>query len=398
MKNVLNIGVVLLALVAFAPAAMAGQGGQGQNCERGAPNQNFCGGDGNGGSSNANTNRNTNTNTNRNTNQQGQAQGQHQTATGGTGIGVGVGYADASNRVDASSSNRNTNTAFGGQGGTSLAGAAAIGGDQTTRVSTGDVTTRVSNDSDSRSGVYGSGNSHNYVSGGDTSSRASTGDQSQFGLNLSHNDNGNEIDNSSRSRAVNGDVNGSNTLIIGGQGGDQEGFGGSTLSPEANNSLNVGDTDLSNTNTLGDTTQTVGDTHVTVVNEGVSEEAARALGQPDVVEVDARDLSTENQSIDASTEINDNSSVVYEATKMSAASAAPSFASVCTSGASGQGRSLGLSISVTSPVCEHLMMADAFSAVGESELVMKHLKKAASHANWKGTMAKFRHVITLGIL
>jgi hypothetical protein len=288
---------------------------------------------------------------------------------------VGVSTGD----VDASSRNSNTNLNRTGDQNT------FVGGDRNftsndTRVSTGDVSNRLSNDS--RSGVTASGNSLNLVDGAE-----------------------------SRSRATNGDVTGSNTLIIGGQGGEfgQEGEGfGSTLSPTAT----TGDS----TATVGDQTQTneitgnnssVGDINVTV--EGLSEDAARSLGQPDVVEVDSRDLSTENQNIDASTEINDNSSVTYEAAEIPVNSAAVTFASICTSGASGQGRAFGASISVTSDQCAHLMQADVFMALYQSETdedlrgefrdkAIWHAKAAARHVKHKGLWGHVRHVITVGIL
>ncbi len=184
--------------------------------------------------------------------------------------------------------------------------------------------------------------------------------------------------------------NGGNTLIIGGATYGEEGqegsVGGSTLSPVA--TATNGDQTSTQENT-----QTVGDTNVTVVNEGLSEEAARELGQPDIVEVDARSEEVDNSQIDASTTINNNNNY-----KQAVATAAPVFSSVCTSGASTQTRSLGIGVAVTSSVCEHLMMADAFNAMGNLEMVNQHLTKASKIANFRGSLSKFRSLITVGIL
>jgi len=188
-------------------------------------------------------------------------------------------------------------------------------------------------------------------------------------------------------------VNGGNTLIIGGAsfGEGQEGegsVGGSTLSPVATATASNGDQVNTQQNA-----QTVGDTNVTVVNEGLSTEAARELGQPDIVNVDARSEEVDNSQLDTSTTINNNNNY-----KQAVASAAPVFSSVCTSGASTQTRSFGFGLAVTSSVCEHLMMADAFNAVGNSELVNKHLIKASKIANFRGSLSQFRSLITIGIL
>ena len=269
---------------------------------------------------------------------------------GGNGGGAG-GPVTVTNDIVNRNVNENTNWQAQGQQQGQIQGQIATGGtattgDQTTRVTTGDVTNRLSNDSTSVSGSV---------------STSSSGDSSAY--------------------------NGGNTLIIGGGYGEQEGEGGgSTLSPTATSTATNGD--QSNT-------QTVGDTNVTVVNEGLTDSQARALGQPDVVTVEG-DRNVETDNIDASTTINDNS--VYKAPKMSAATAAPVFSTVCTSGASGQGRAFGFGLAVTSSVCEHLMMADAFNAVGNEEMVEKHLTWASKKARFRGSMSNFRTLITFGIL
>lgn len=80
------------------------------------------------------------------------------------------------------------------------------------------------------------------------------------------------------------------------------------------------------------------------------------------------------------------------------ASAAPSFSSICSSGAAGQGKSFALSLAVTNDVCMMLQMADAYMALGNREEAIKYVEKAAAHANTKGFVGYLRHVLTLGIL
>lgn len=84
--------------------------------------------------------------------------------------------------------------------------------------------------------------------------------------------------------------------------------------------------------------------------------------------------------------------------ELPASSAAPSFSSVCTSGAAGGDRALNLSVGVTSPICEALMMADSYMALGDREEAKKWVKIAARHAKTKSAVGYIRHIATLGIL
>ena len=79
-------------------------------------------------------------------------------------------------------------------------------------------------------------------------------------------------------------------------------------------------------------------------------------------------------------------------------SVAPSFSGICNSGAAGQSRGFALSLAVTNDVCQALMMADAYMALGDVEEARKWVEAAARHAGWKGGLGYVRHLVTLGIL
>ena len=57
-----------------------------------------------------------------------------------------------------------------------------------------------------------------------------------------------------------------------------------------------------------------------------------------------------------------------------------------------------MSLAVTNDVCQALVIADAYMAVGQVEEAMKWVEAAARHAKWKGGLGYFRHIVTLGIL
>ena len=79
-------------------------------------------------------------------------------------------------------------------------------------------------------------------------------------------------------------------------------------------------------------------------------------------------------------------------------SVAPSFSGICNSGAAGQSRGFALSLAVTNDVCQALMIADAYMALGDVEEAHKWVRAAARHAGWKGGLGYIRHLVTLGIL
>ena len=127
-------------------------------------------------------------------------------------------------------------------------------------------------------------------------------------------------------------------------------------------------------------TSTTGDQTTSVATGDVSNSASVAEGAVQ------SDVSTE-VNVDASTK-ND----------YPVSSAAPSFSSICSSGAAGQGSSWGMSIAVTSDVCMMLQMADAYMALGDKAKAIEYVEKAGAHAKVKGFMGYLRHIVTIGIM
>tara|TARA_R110000772_G_scaffold16184_15_gene46286 strand:+ start:705 stop:1310 length:606 start_codon:yes stop_codon:yes gene_type:complete len=79
-------------------------------------------------------------------------------------------------------------------------------------------------------------------------------------------------------------------------------------------------------------------------------------------------------------------------------SAASTFASVCSSGASVQRNTIGFSLSASSAFCQYLSLADAYSQFGDDDSALKYVNKAAGVANRDGFYDMIRSAITLGIL
>ena len=80
------------------------------------------------------------------------------------------------------------------------------------------------------------------------------------------------------------------------------------------------------------------------------------------------------------------------------ASAASTFASVCSSGASVQRNTIGFSLSASSAFCQYLSLADAYHQFGDDTEALKYVNKAAGVANRDGFYDMIRSAITLGIL
>ncbi len=120
-------------------------------------------------------------------------------------------------------------------------------------------------------------------------------------------------------------------------------------------------------------------------NNGVQVESGGSLGN-------AQASGNETQvAVDART-FNESKTVIP------AASAAPSFATICSSGAAGQSTTYGFSFATTAATCRHLMAADALMAIGDKEGALKQVRKAVSHANVKGFVSYVTTVLTLGII
>jgi hypothetical protein len=213
--------------------------------------------------------------------------------------------------------------------------------------------------------------------------------------------NNNEIDNSSTSTststATTGDQNttitdnsfdGGNTLIIGG--GEGEG-GAGTLNSNANAEggsavIEEGANTNNNTATGGNATVESG---AVVVENNVTIEGGESVPTANSQTVEGDDVDIQ---VDART-INEASTV-----KPAVNSVAPSFSGICNSGAAGQSRGFALSLAVTNDVCQALMIADAYMALGDVEEAHKWVRAAARHAGWKGGLGYIRHLVTLGIL
>ena len=395
------MAIFVSMMLAFSMPALADCGGgngaedpPAQGCHPG-DDDNGGGGDSTGGSY-TNTNNNSNTNTNQQGQEQGQAQGQlqgqiqGQVATGGDATSVsGAG-------VFGSGNSDNTNTATGGSvgdvnvsvGGINTSGygegESAPGGDINSFSPTATVgDTSNTNTSSSFSEGGAGGNASINIGTGYSEGQGSEGGSGILSSNVgdvtaTNGDQTTTVDNTDNS------YNAGNTLVIGGgyQGECSEGGcegGSGTLNSNADATATSGDSSANN-----ELNNSV------VVNnnfpEGTTGGTSQVVeGSSQVVEGDTTDIN-----VDART--------INEATEMPVNGVAPSFSGLCNSGAAGQGRDFGLSVSVTNDVCQALMMADAYMAMGKMEEAEKWVEAAARHAKWKGGMGYVRHIITLGAL
>ena len=105
-----------------------------------------------------------------------------------------------------------------------------------------------------------------------------------------------------------------------------------------------------------------------------------------------------NQTVEGDSLVVEGDTTTYQAAAIPVNSAPPSFSAICSSGGAGSGKSFSLSLAVTNDVCQALMVADAYMAMGDVEEAMKWVNAAARHAKWKGGMGYFRHIVTLGIM
>jgi len=97
---------------------------------------------------------------------------------------------------------------------------------------------------------------------------------------------------------------------------------------------------------------------------------------------------------------NGGNSVVVEGDDydLPANSAPVSIGGVCVDGSAGQGRSFGLSISRSSPLCEKLKMFEIYQSLGMEEEAMKSLKDAEALADIRAFFRGTLTILTLGIL
>lgn len=361
---------------------------------------------------------------------------------GGKGLGVGIGGgAD----VDNTNRNRNNNYADGGNADATANGGNVLGSGNSRayggNASGGDAV------SGSASGVYGSGNSGS-SSSSDTDVNASSrntnivgggqGGQGGTSVSGSYADGGNARQGqqqgqgqgqailgsgNSETTVTGGDVNGGDTVInIGNTGGEfggegQGGEGGTSpfSSSVGDTTATVGDATSDSSTTIGDTTltngsnsaTTIGDTSLDNSNSGNNSSNVNEGNDVTVNIGEDGPLTASSQSVDASASVDegavqidnsDNSVTTYEAPDIPVSTAATTFSTVCTSGAAAQRPSYGISLAVTSDVCMHLMMADAWVAMGDMDRALKSVKAAGRHASVKGFMGYIRHIVTIGIL
>jgi hypothetical protein len=221
--------------------------------------------------------------------------------------------------------------------------------------------------------------------------------------------NNNEIDNSST--ATTGDqtttitdnsFDGGNTVIIGG-GYGEEGEGSGTLNSDADATATVGDTTATGGNAVIEEGANTNNNTATGGEGGNATIEGGAVVVENNVTIEGGESvpSANSQTVEGDeTEINVDARTINEASTVKPAvnSVAPSFSGICNSGAAGQSRGFALSLAVTNDVCQALMIADAYMALGDVEEAHKWVRAAARHAGWKGGLGYIRHLVTLGIL
>ena len=204
----------------------------------------------------------------------------------------------------------------------------------------------------------------------------------------------------------------------GGTGGD----GGDGGDGGAGGSIDIGDVNVGG-GSVGDTTATGGNATIIIGGSGEcyegeceggegtlnsnadsNSESTAVAGASSVVGVDVdNDNSSASESSGNETDVVTDVDVVvegdtYQAAEIPVNSAPPSFSAICSSGGAGTGKSFSLSLAVTNDVCQCLMMADAYAAIGDMETAIKWIDAAGRHAKIKGGLGYVRHVITLGVM
>jgi hypothetical protein len=190
--------------------------------------------------------------------------------------------------------------------------------------------------------------------------------------------------------AISANKNQNKNIANGGDGGD----GGNALSGSLSASISKGGNATGGNATGGSSTATgtggnssskskVGDT--------------TAVAGPSISDADVFNANkTKTGDQDTSTSV----SVVgdtHDYSDLPVAQAAQAIGSECVDGASAQGRSIGISLGRTNPVCEHLMMAAKLRAVGDIKGSDRHLSTASRIANTRGIMRSVLTVISFGV-
>ena len=190
-----------------------------------------------------------------------------------------------------------------------------------------------------------------------------------------------------------------------GGGYGEEGEGSGTLNSDADATATVGDTTATGGNaTIEEGANTNNNTNTAVGGEGGNatiEGGAVVVENNVTIEGGVSVPSANSQTVEGDdVDIQVDARTINEASTVKPAvnSVAPSFSGICNSGAAGQSRGFALSLAVTNDVCQALMIADAYMALGDVEEAHKWVRAAARHAGWKGGLGYIRHLVTLGIL
>lgn len=269
---------------------------------------------------------------------------------------------DISNDND--NDNRNTNTNINGGGD---ADATATGGNATGGSVTGSGNSNTDVDASSR-------NTNTNIVGGGHGGQGGDGGEGGTGVGV-----GIGVGGEGGDATATGGEGGDASIYIGGASGGQECYEGDCGG--SGNGAFSNDNDIDNSSNAEG-----GDSNVTV-----------NIGEDGPLTASSQEVATSASIEEGAIQI-EGDTTVYEAPIIPVATAATSFSSICTSGAGVQKQTYGLNLAVTSDVCMHLMMADAWMAMGDVDKALKSVTAAGRHASTKGFMGYIRHVVTIGIL
>jgi len=347
MKSLTKATITLSAIL-LASTAYAGKGGEGQNCEQGAVNQNFCQGGGdyvedNSGDHRGNSwsdSNNSSTVTDNSVTHNGPTHNGDRNvdkSTTSTGIGLG-GSATGGSVGDTSASS----VSKGGKGGKGGAGGSATGG------SVGDTSSSSVSSGGNANATVGNTNATvgntkatvgNTTATGGSSTGGSVGNTSATGGNATGGSVGNTTATGGTSLATGGSVG--DTSATGGSVGDTSATGGS-----------VGDTTSESNNTNNnDSVATVGDTSSESNNVNTNDSVA-TVGDTS----SSSDNSNSNDSEGGDVEFNYTSTQADNAA-MSAASVLTGY---CQNGGSAQGFNGGFSLTGNDAFCDAIRLSDHY--------------------------------------
>jgi len=179
---------------------------------------------------------------------------------------------------------------------------------------------------------------------------------------------------------------------IGGQGGNAFGQGGTGVGVGVGIGVG-GDSNArarSNSNatggnaTGGNATAGVSLGSSTFGNSRVRSSNRQGQGQQQGQQQDSSQANAQNTNIDVS----DRSSYSYKERKQPVASAAPVFATACSSGVSAQSFGFGGSLASTNPMCDLALAAEMARAGGDEELSQELMQRAAKYARARSNVMR----------